>query len=431
MYLLRISDGTTQVILTGDSPILGVTYFPTAGTEADETVAETAVVYLEGTESAIRSKLNTVKQLLYDAEHRDELLTPRVYLEKRETSTSTIYRTQLKGGEVQWSQIAGRHRLGSTLNAVEVAVIFTRLNYWEGSGEVELNLSTSTQAATTGGVDVYNNSNASGNQNFMGLAGSEVVGDLPAPIRLRILNNAGTTLSFRNFLISNNVFSAPGTMDPWLVSGDSIGGDSTTWSAGVDHTAFRYIFPLSATLLDQTKGRYFRVVACFNSLSSPANWRAGIYSDVGGLYIPLRTTRELNNSLGFEMLDLGALPFPPGGNDVNTGSASLIITVRSTVGGSASLSWVQLMATDSFRRLEQLGYSIGVNGGPEDDGILGSVYSVSGSTKYPIMKGYYNPIKVWPNRAQQLTILFDEGTSFVIGRKLKVSAWYRPRVRSL
>src|SRR4051812_16240659 len=129
MYLLRITDSTTTVTLTGDAPILGVTYFPSAGAAAEKTVTETAMLILEGTETAIRAKLNVLSRLLDDATNRKDLLSSRVYIEKQETSTSTLMRSEVQSGEIPWSQTPGRHRLDATLNTVEVAIIFTRLNF--------------------------------------------------------------------------------------------------------------------------------------------------------------------------------------------------------------------------------------------------------------------------------------------------------------
>ena len=81
MYLVRITDNSSQTVtLSGQqSPILGVTYFPTPGDE--ETVTETAVIVCEGAASAIQNAVNDLERLLNDAANRTDLLTPKVYVE--------------------------------------------------------------------------------------------------------------------------------------------------------------------------------------------------------------------------------------------------------------------------------------------------------------------------------------------------------------
>ena len=61
----------------------------------------------------------------------------------------------------------------------------------------------------------------------------------------------------------------------------------------------------------------------------------------------------------------------------------------------------------------------------------GGVYYWDGTNKIPIVKSYYDPVVVYPGKAQRLYVLFDEGTDFVAGRKMQVRAFYRPRVRTL
>lgn len=434
MYLLRITDGTTTVNLSGETNIIGCTYFPLAGGPTDEQVTETIPIILEGTEVAIRAKINVINRLLSEAGGRPETMSPRVYLEKVETATSVMMRSEILLGEGDMSSTPGRHRLShATMNTVEYSIIVTRKNFWETSSEQEIALSSSTDAATLGGVTVFNDHNGSAGNNRVGIASNQILGDLPAPIRLRIQNTDGAAVSWQNILISNNVFAAPGVIDYWL-RGDTdlaLGSAAITWSPSTNFSSLAYIFPLSSTFLAQAKGRYFRVVAAFSGVSSQTTWRAGIYSDLGGVYIPMRLTKEYTNRFGVKMMDLGALPFPPGGYEVNTSNASLVIGVRSTLPGSATILWVQLMPTESHRRLYQTGYSTANNGGVEDDGILGNAYAFLGASRYPIIKPYYQPIHVWPGRTQELTIIYDEGTGFTQGREMTVSAWYRPRFRSV
>ncbi len=427
--LTRITDGSTTITLSGDGAIIGCSYFPQPAGNDQETTAETIAVILEGTEAAIRAKTDAVEQLLTQASDAGALLASRVYLEYQTADGATIYRSELRGGHVVWSEAPGRHRLAASSNLVEVAVLVERLNFWEGP-EAEVYLSSNTQSERVGGVAVYNNDNAS-NTNWVGIASNRITGNLPAPLRLRILNASGGSLAWTNFYIANNVNSAPTAIDCWLLGSEATGGASVNWSGSVTHSSLLYTFTLSSTLLGQTQGRYFRVLPAFSSNAANVFWRAGVYSVIGGVYAPLVVGKEWTGISGSELLDLGALPIPPGGFNAGTGAVALTLTARCAVGGSATLDFVQLMATDSFRRLEQIGYSLANGAGIEDNGIDGGAYALSGSTRYPILRAYHAPILVWPGRTQRLFILFDEGTDFVAGRQMTVSAWVRTRVRSV
>jgi len=432
MYLVRITDnGLQTVTLSGQqSPILGVTYFPAPGD--GDTVTETATIVCEGAASAIQSAVNDIERLLNDAANRTDLLTPKVYVEASVTALGTTYRSEVLGGRVEWSQTPGRHKLDAATNQVELAVIWTRRNFWEASIENEVFLSSGTMSERTGGVDVYNNDNASSSTNWVGIASNRIAGVLPTPLRLRILNTAGSAIAPRNFYIANNANSSPTSIDCWLLGSEASGGASQSWGAGgITHNSLAFVFPLSNTLLGQCQGRSFRVLAAFSSVSGGAALRAGVWSSIGGLYAPLVLGREISNSANNELVDLGAFPIPPGGYNINTTAAALIITARASGAGALTMDFTQLMATDAFRRIEQIGYNTSNNEGVEDDGISGGAYYWDGTNKFPIVKPYYDPVVVYPGKTQRLYILFDEGTDFVAGRKMKVQAWYRPRVRTI
>lgn len=427
--MTRLTDGTTTVTLSGDGAIIGCSYFPQSGENGADTAVETITLIVEGTDSTIRAKLDIIEQLLNQAAEVEDLMPERVYIEFQTSGGAITYRSQVHSGRVAWSDIAGRHRLEANSNIIEVAVIFTRDNWWDGP-ETEVYLSSNTQSERVGGVTVYNNDNAT-NTNWVGIASNRITGNLPTPLKLRILNASGGNVSWTNFYICNNVNSAPSSIDCWLLGSEAAGGASVNWTGSTNHNMLLYAFTLSSILLGQCRGRYFRVLLAFVTNTAGAAWRAGIYSIIGGVYAPLSVGKEWNGVGGNELIDLGALPISPGGYNVATAGAALVITARSSVSGSAQIDFVQLMATDSYRRLQQIGYGVPNGAGIEDNGIDGGSYYYGGGSKYPIVRPYYDPIMVWPRQVQRLFILFDEDVNFVAGRQMTVQAWYRPRVRSV
>jgi len=421
--LLRITDGTTTITLSGSGTYLGATYFPAADPSKDR-IAETFSLILEGTAAACSSAVNDIEQMFAAARMRLEQGTARVFVEFQAVDTADTRRAELFDGGVTWAQAPAKRFLGGTLNTVEVAVTWERSAKWEGA-LTELYLSSSTQTERTGGVTVYNNDNG-GNPNWVGIAANRIAGTQPAPIQLRITNASGSTISWRNFYVGNNVNSAPASADVWLLGSEAVGGASASWASFTTHNDLLYVFSLSSTLLGQTLGRSCRVIAAFTSVTVGVNLRANMGGYIGSVYVPIQYNEErLTNAR--ELFDLGELPFPPGGYAAANSAAALALTGRYTGAGAATLDFVQVMPTDSFRRFQQVNYSAANGVSVEVDDIEGVAYQLSGSNKNPIVRVSGGlPLCVFPERVNRLYILFDEDAGFTAGRQMTVQAWYRP-----
>lgn len=416
--LLRLTDGTTTITLSGSGAYLGATFFPQSQPGA-ERLTESAVLILEGTADAVRAAVQAVDLALRAAPERKRIGAPPLYVEYRPLDTGEIRRAEVFDGGAAWSQVPAERFLAGTLNTVRVTVTWERAAAWQGV-EVELPLASSVHTERTGGVTVT----GAANINYAALTAANILGTRPAPIRLRITNAAGTGLAWRRFHVGLNVFSAPASADLWLLGSEATGGASQSWGAGVGHSSLTWLFPLSATLLGQAQGQTFRVLAAFNSLTSSANVRAAVGSYVDSLYVPMRVGVERAGTR--RLLDLGEFPVPPGGYAVANASAALAITVRSSASGSGTINFVMLMPTDGYRKLEQVGYTTANGGSVEDNGIDGGSYGLSGTSRYSIVRGSGAGLRVYPGRNQRLYILFDEDSGWTAGRAMTVQAWYRP-----
>ncbi len=420
--LLRITDGTTTLTLSGSGVYLGATYFPTSQASAVR-VAETVPVILEGTDSAIRTAVQDIQQMLRAAANRDKTLTARTFVEFRPVDSGDIFRAELFGGDANYSQVPAERSLYNATSTVRVNVTWERASRWEGPEE-ELYLSSSSQSERTGGVSLSINDNG-GTPNWCGIASARVKGTQPAPIRLRITNSSGSGLAWRNFYIGVNAYSTPGSADVWLLGSEATGGATSSWAAGITHSALQWLIPLNATLLGQTQGRTFRVIGAFTSISATAAVRASVGPYVGGVFDFGRIGPERQNVGG--VIDLGEFPLPPGGYNVANAAAALAITVRSpSASGGGTLDFVMLMPTDSYRRLRQNAYTIPNTDSIEDDGIEGGTYWLSGSSRYPTLRSSGAPLMVFPERDQRIYIMADENAAWNAGRAITVRAWYRP-----
>jgi hypothetical protein len=416
--LLRLTDGTTTLTLSGAGTYLGATYFPT-NQAAGERITESAVLILEGTAAAIQAAAGAVDKMLRYAPGSEEDALAPVYVEFRATDSGDVRQARVFGGFTNWSQVPAERYLGGSLNTVRVVATWERAAQWYGP-ETELPMASSTQTERTGGVTV----SGSANINWAAIAGANIGGTQPAPIRLRITNATGGNLQWDIFHVGVNAYSNPGSADLWLLGSEAVGGAAASWSAGVTHDTLTWVFALSGTLLAQTQGRTFRVLAAFTAISAAANLRAAAGTYIGTVFIPSRTGGERTGAR--ELVDLGEFAIPPGGYDVGNAGAALTITVRSAAAGSGTLDFVMLMPTDGYRKLEQTGFTAANGQAVEDDGIDGGCYFLAGSSRYSIVRAAGAGLRLHPGRDNRIYILFGEGTNFVAGRQMTVQAWYRP-----
>jgi hypothetical protein len=421
--LLRLTDGTTTLTLSGSGAYLGATYFP-ANQASGDRITESAALILEGTEAAVRTAAQAVDLLLRAAPAAGERARPPLYVEFRPIDSGEIRRARVYGGFTNWSQVAAERSLSGSLNTVRIVATWERATGWQGA-EVELPLWSSVSAEGTGGVTAYNDDNGGvGFTNWVAVGAANVLGTQPAPIRLRIANASGGARQWETFHIGGNAYSSPASADLWLLGSEAVGGAAKSWSAGVTHSSLQWIFSLSSTLLGQTQGRTFRVLAAFTSLSSTATLRAAVGTYLSSVFVASRTGGERNGVR--ELVDLGEFAIPPGGYDVGNAGAALVVTVRSASAGSGTLDFVMLMPTDGYRKLEQAGFAAANGDAIEIDDIDGGAWLLSGSSRYAIVRASGEGLVVHPGRENRIYILFDEGANFVAGRQMTVRAWYRP-----
>lgn len=435
---LRITDGTTTVNLNSTDPVQGATYFPTAPDFDEDAgyaaeVTETAEVLLSGTASSIRSTVTSIEQLFELARVRQRTkMGPRVYVEYQAVSGDDYYRSEILNGRVQWSQNPGARRLSDTTPKVQIGVHLRRRGWWEGA-LTQLSLTSSANGTpTTGYVTLYNKDDATASQtNWIGIASSQVDGSLPAPLKIEVAQADASARAWRDIYLANNAFADPGNMDPFLLGSEALSGATANWTGSSTHSVKRFVWQLGTTLLADTTGRYFRVlVAPAASITSGSYVKAWVLAYVSTSYQTLWEGDEVLAS-GAEVLDLGAMPLPPGGYDTALTNIALAISVRSETTGSMQVDFVQLTPADwgQYRHVVQLGYDTSQNDGLIDDGIEELTYynDAAAGTHFSIMRPYGMPLYVWPNRTQRLRVLINGGSGFAASWTMKAKAWYRPR----
>lgn len=405
---VRLTDGTTTVTLTSGT-YSGVTYFPAAASVSEARMpgfelADEMRIVASGSASELIAARNSIESLLNTARRRQQTRTgARVFVEYQNATGADWYRSEILDGRLAADEEPVLRRVDSGTNVFYLAM--TRRPYWEGPR---------TQLVD---AEVIANGESG---NSVAIAAVDVDGTLPAPLEIRIENAEAGTVSWRNFYMACNAWNDPATFSPFLT------GDSLSWSANSTHATTRWTRTLSDAQLSDMAGDYFRLILGW---STPPN-------DDGYWKMLARFSNNANMVEGGEVfvesgvtpaiVDMGAMPFPPGG----FGSATLVVlelSLRATAAGAGTLDFVALWPANNFRRLHQLSYAAVSGAAVVDDGIEGVAYTSVSTARYPIVLAYGDPLMVWPGRANTLYVLYDQGTTFTPGNEMEISVWYRPR----
>ncbi|MFP4344257.1 MAG: hypothetical protein ACLFU8_06165 [Anaerolineales bacterium] len=467
--ILRITDGTTTVNLTGGSDGIygGAEYVPrtpdvsemefTAEALRDggeliqatrRNVVESLLLVLTGaSRSALESTLHDLERLLEGAaRYQERKVGARVYVEYRKADSGDVYRSEILRGSVQPSEeTAGEAYFAA--GAIQVTVAWKRRFYWEGP-ESELSL-TNAHGSGVSGITVYNHYD-SGNENFVAIDGDDVDGVLPAGCRLVIMNTYNDTSRLGDVIIAHNIFSYPTTLDHVLEGEDAdyvAGGasaapaspDVSTYSAGQyqpvswtgDTLTQAIRWQLSAALLSACAGGWFRLWGRFTTSPSGTKITPRITFPSGTPLTVVAEAAEVTLGSG-TLQDLGVLQIPPWlPAETDLQQVDLTLYARETGGGSFNLDFLQLTPLDGYRYLYPRGYGSSYERQIVDDSIHNVLYTEnypSGGVKTGHYLGRGNRILLWPGRDQRLYFLATNWTGGAeVLRTLGIRVYYRPR----
>lgn len=439
MYL-AITDGTTTVVLSGTSPVLGCTYFPNTATQKDgewQSVVEDAEINLRGTHTAIRATVASIASLLQAAVVRKQTgVGPRIYAMYRPVDADAdIYRSEIFDGRPVWSTEPGLRRLGDTNPTVRVDVIWERAAGWDGT-RVELAISSNGFAAATGGRTIRNDP---ANGNWVQIAAAQVTGDMPAPVELWMTNTSGSSQAYRKLFINVNANSDPANLIHYLqaeavVAGGSVaadaacsGGSKLSITLSTTPTTYQWTLPLAD--LQRTKGRWARVMARVVSIAGATFVRPKILDSAGSQVLWAGDELYLGTLTDTVLLDLGAVPLPPGGYAAGYAAQRLGLEVRSSGAPVFVLDVLQLSMIDSYRYMELASVSVANNAAVIYDGIEALGYISTSGASTAMATSFLDPIILQPNLLQRIYFMHEiAATAGVpITNLCSVRVFYRPR----
>jgi hypothetical protein len=433
MHTLNLTDGTTTISLTASGVMLR-SYTPTAP-QSEQPITESIDLMVYGANtSAMQTKINDIERMLDAAKRRATThVGARVYLQFQPINDAVLWRSEILSGLLVLDNKAltvfGQAQ-------VRVALILTRVPYWEGA-EVELQLSTSNQTAATGGRTIRNHDDSgTGDDNWVQIAAAQVGGVLPAPARVTLTNTTGSAQAYTKVWMAVNAFSDPANFAHMLEGESRSGGIGTVTAdancsngsrldvslgAGVGGSIN---FWINSTQLQRTQGRRFRLLARFAANTGTPTITPRLVDDTGNVTF-WRGESVILATQGQHIADLGTVTLPVGGWGADYGGVTLSLGCRGAM--NAQLDFVQLTPLDAYRYVELFGYAVANNAALVDDGIGERTYILTSGVAYPYAAPRGAPLLLYPNTTQRIIFLHQTSTAAPIANAFSVRVYYRPR----
>jgi hypothetical protein len=435
-HAFSITDGTTTINLNQASGYIVKTYdMNTVDSSKDELedepeITETLdIMVLSTTTAALQALVHPVELMLVAARRRQKYqVGPRIYLQLQIDAEANTWRAEIKDGRFK----PDKDTLDSWYSKKVPYHLIVTHRVWEGP-ETELQLSTLTQSAATGGRTIQNHDNNGGSFcNWVQIAAAQVNGVLPTPVKLVLTNTSGVSMAYRNFYMATNAFSNPANLVCVVegenrISAGTVTSDATDSGGAYDNYTFTNTgeikWTLSSIVTQRTQGRMFRILMRMHGWSGTNLYVKPVIKDSAGL-LPLYTGDEvLMGSSGSQFIDLGAIPIPPGGYQTAWGSVVLSLVMRCTGAGIFNIDFMQLTPLDAYQYIVQSGFSVVNN----DTVTFDNIENIMSTTDGPIFSPHSGPLKVFPGVVNKIHFLQDEGSSSNISRTFSVRAYIRER----
>lgn len=432
-HALSITDGTTTFSLSTTNVYLQQ-YVPVEAQPGETSVTESVeLTFYAASTSAMMTAIQTLQRLLDGLRRRVAWgVGPVVYLNFQPDGDATTWRSEMIDARLEYKEdtlsVYPQAKMPATL-------VLQRATYWEGA-LTQIPLTNSSASSNTSGITIYNHDDSGTNHdNYVQIAAADVGGSLPAPVKLELTNNVGSTQNWKQIWLANNAFSDPANFTHILEGETQVAGGTTGSNADSSNSSYATItintqdvhqWTLSAALLQDAQGYDFHMLARFRSVNGTVYIRPAIY-DSGGSYA-LWTGDETQVTITSDaIVDLGVCPLPPGGYGTAYGAQRLYWALRSASSVVVQTDFIAFFPANTFRRLRML--STTANGVKvTDDQPEGRAYSVASSAETPNIAVSGMPLLVWPNTLQRIYVLwsyFDLSAS--ISTTMSVKAWYRPR----
>lgn len=450
-HVFTLTDGTTTISLVASGVLLD-NYAMSVPEGDDVTVVDTVDIMVEGASgAAMQSKARAIEAMMDAATRYHRTRTgARVFVTAQLISDADAWRSEIVGGRLEpaddtlavWAN-----------NKARMTLYIERMPYWEGP-ETPLPLSNGNGTNNTAGLTLYNDGSGVGTSptvrnNWAQIAAGVVTGALPAAVNVELKNTTGSAQTLNAVHMANLALNDP-TNFPHILQAEArtAGGTvaaNASASGGSVVQLTNYVsgqtvtWDLSATLLQKTQGRWFRLMLSLfyrtATVDKAETVQAEILDGTGAFVLVSGPEVAIAHaSIAFDPLfDLGALPLPPGGYDAAWGALKLRLTFRIASGTATTyLDYLQITPTDSYRVLDMRPAAIANNALVVDNGYDDLAYVETAGARAPYVMPRGEPLLVWPGKLQRIYVLADRVSGPLdIDHKWAVRAWYRPRRLSI
>lgn len=438
---LTITDGTTTVALSDASAGLQA-YAPRGARASDESVEEEAVVNFLSKATG-QTRINQVNKIFARARMRATTgVGPRCFVQFAYEGEGTTWRSELFDGMIDvGDETLGVDPAGNNLFAT---IRWTRLPYWEGA-LAQLPISNQSASNNTSGLAINNHSVAGSASNYLTIAGANIAGDVPAPVRLEMVNTSGSAMAYLMYGLLNGsqnwnynaclqAESAYGSFSGGVntASGTSSNGTYLALNAPANSESGYISWQVANDILGLSDGKPVVPVLRFDGFAPTLEY---IRAYIGGLYT------EYVQTVGTRKYAvLPPLPFPPRTlNGANNYATHLLqVNFWNPNGASDAMRvdhFTLIPAGDGWREINSLEGNNNIANGDTlvDDGIELLTYSlISGNRLTTYSAAGKWPLLIPGVDATISTFTAENGVgnanpSFTWTAKL----YYRPRRRSI
>lgn len=443
--ILKSDDGTT-INLHSDGCVLLDGYYPET-TNLDEHVTESIDVRINGTYATIQAKLRDINRMLvYASENKIGPLG--VWLEFAYNDSDDLWRSRVYGGLIDYD---GKMSFYLKRSQLKIGLILERDGFWEGP-EVQIPLTNGNGINNTTGLNVYNCNDGAGispniQHNYIEIAESAILGDLPAPIRLEMTNQYDSTSRLYTIWLGHNVRSTPNLFQH-MIEGESASyggtdvvnagysaGKSRTFTWTDDTQVIIARWALDTAFLNRANKRWFKVLAGFTAgISADIRLQCKITFPSGTPLTVVASSQEIVTTTS-KIQEIAELQIPPWLLSIgDLAPVDLTLYAKKTGGGSVSIDYLQITPVDGYRVLMPRGYGAAYQVRVVDDGINEQIWTDgwSGGGKTGHYTAVGQKLKLIPGKLQRFYFLQISDTGYnTIDRLLNIKAYYRPRRRGL
>ena len=259
-------------------------------------VRERATVGFTGSLATARANVQAVNKLFEQARIYERTATgPKVYMEFDPGTSGTLYRSPVRTGAVHMTDDVLGNQWGAA--NFEFELEWTRAGYWEGP-LTQIPLTNASDTDNTSGLTVNNCYDATHDNTFK-VSSSDVVGDLPAPIKFQAVNATTDADGADEIYLFHNVYSNPAAFKHIVEGESSTGttdtGTTDTTSSGLAHMALSWASTSETLIADWTLPSSDLTDAAGGRFAVIARWfDVGHYNDMW-LRLKLETATNYND----------------------------------------------------------------------------------------------------------------------------------------